>query len=351
MIYSASDNNLYDMMQHDLDEAERVGTTDQLNIVAQTDHGPRGGGGQRLELQTNQEPGLQSPVMEELGPLNMASPENLADFVTWSQENYPADNYMLILSDHGGGWRGALADQSGKGWMSTPKIAEGLRLAEERTGRKLDVLGFDACLMASSEVAHEVKDRASYMVGSEETEGGAGWSYNRVLSESLLSDMDRTLRARLDLTPRELAVRVVECAEGEQDNLPTMSALDLSRIDEVTGSVAALSAAIQKTEVDSQTLSKVANETQSFSTEFDLVDFAEKLRTAVAERDSVLAEAAQDVIEAVDYAVIAEQHRDYYAGAHGLSVELDPRHTRKGYTDLQFNAATDWKTAVEKIAY
>lgn len=351
LIYSASDNNLYDMMQTDLDEAERVGTTDQLNVVAQTDHGPRGGGGQRLELQTNQEPGVQSPVLEELGPVNMASPETLADFVTWGQENYPAENYMLILSDHGGGWRGALSDQSARGWMSTPKIAEGLALAEERTGRKLDVLGFDACLMASSEVAHEVKDHAAFMVGSEEVEGGAGWAYNRVLSERVLGDVDRSLRERLQLSPRELAVRVVECAEGDQDNLATMSALDLARIDEVTDSVANLSAAIQGTEVDSQTLSQVANETQSFSSEFDLVDFAEKLKAAVAERDPALALAAQGVTEAVGAAVIAEQHREYYAGAHGLSIELDRRHTRKGYADLQFNQATGWKAAVEKIQY
>ena len=58
-----------------------------------------------------------------------------------------------------------------------------------------------------------------------------------------------------------------------------------------------------------------------------------------------------DEMRAVGAAVIAEQHREYYAGAHGLSIELDGRHTRKGYADLQFNQATGWKAAVEKIQY
>ena len=41
--------------------------------------------------------------LENLGKLSMASPQTLADFVTFSAEEYPADDYILILWDHGGG--------------------------------------------------------------------------------------------------------------------------------------------------------------------------------------------------------------------------------------------------------
>ena len=44
----------------------------------------------------------------DLGEVNMASGDSLVDFVTWAVENYPADKYALILSDHGMGWPGEL---------------------------------------------------------------------------------------------------------------------------------------------------------------------------------------------------------------------------------------------------
>ena len=44
-----------------------------------------------------------SEELEDLGEINMADGQSLVDFITWAAENFPANKYALILSDHGAG--------------------------------------------------------------------------------------------------------------------------------------------------------------------------------------------------------------------------------------------------------
>jgi len=350
LLYSGADNNLYEWMQTDIDEAELIGTTDQMNIIVQTDHAPNGGGGQRLLLEKNETSGVNSPVLQEMGDIDMGKPQTLSDFIKWAAANYPAENTMLVMSDHGGGWPGAISDDSQGGWLTTPQIAQALADAQAETGKKIDVIGFDACLMASAEVAHELKDGANFLVASQETEGGAGWEYNRVFSERVLGDVDMALRTRLNLTPQELATRVVSAAEGNQGDLPTMSATDLSKAADLTAAVGELSRAIADTGVAPSTLSDAANASQTFSGFTDLYDFANNLQTTVAQQDGSLAAAAQKVKDAVENAVVAEQHSEDYPGSHGLHVELSNwSAASEGYGELKFAQDSNWPQAVEKI--
>ena len=121
-------------------------------------------------------------VAQTNGNANMGLPETLSAFLNYCGENYPADHNALILWDHGGGplW--------GYG-VDELYDSDGLLLDEMRTamdgsvfhggadGRKLDIVGFDACLMGSLECMTIWKDYADYYVGSEETEPGDGWNY------------------------------------------------------------------------------------------------------------------------------------------------------------------------------
>ncbi len=59
-------------------------------------------------------------------------------------------------------------------------------------GKKLDWVGFDACLMGSIETANLWKDYAHYLVGSEELESGRGWDYS-FLSTLNSTDDTRTI--------------------------------------------------------------------------------------------------------------------------------------------------------------
>ncbi len=53
---------------------------------------------------------MRSQEVADLGEVNMADGQTLVDFVTWAVQTYPADKYVLILSDHGMGWPGGWSD-------------------------------------------------------------------------------------------------------------------------------------------------------------------------------------------------------------------------------------------------
>lgn len=367
MVWSASDNNLYSYMQKDIDEAEQVGSTDKLNVVVETDHGPKWFGQvKRYELQPDDTSGIKSPVKAKLGKADMADPNRLSDFIQWSMKNYPAENYFLVISDHGAGWMGACSDDGSDSWMSLPEIEAGLKDAREKTGRKLDVVGFDACLMASAEVAHQLRNETSYLVGSQETEGGAGWQYNRVLSKDMLADTDKQLRTKLDFTPRELAANVVKMAAGNQGDLPTMTALDTSKAGAVTEAVKNFGQAIVDGAISSRQLREAKGQTQAFYEYYDLHDFANNVASRAGD-DSRLVESARAVQAAVDGAMVAEAHSNSYPRAHGLTIDLNrqsrdykpgsPHLTAEqnarmdfgNYIDTAFAQETGWTRAQDKI--
>ncbi len=111
--------------------------------------------------------------------LCMSEPENLRDFIVWTKENYPADRYMLVLWDHGGGFAyGYGSDilnsrKDGKNGLSASEIIK----AVKASGVKFDVIGFDACLMQDLEYANAFESCADYYLCSEETEPAYGWFY------------------------------------------------------------------------------------------------------------------------------------------------------------------------------
>ena len=111
---------------------------------------------------------------------DMGAFETLAAFVNFCTEKYPAEHYGLILWDHGGGplW-GYGADELFQG---DGLLLSEMQLAMERTvfsgSRKLDFVGFDACLMGNLETMAVWEPYAEYYVGSEELEPGDGWDYH-----------------------------------------------------------------------------------------------------------------------------------------------------------------------------
>ena len=332
LIYSVSDNNLYPYMQSDLDEAERVGSTDEMNVVAETSHQPRGGNVVRLKLETDSTPGVKSPVLQDLGRSHdMAKSENLADSIAWAMKEYPSKHFFLICSDHGAGWKGAHHSESTDSWMNASDLEAGLKSAQEKTGRKIDVLGFDECLMASTEIAHQLKDYADYMVASEEVEGGAGWQYDealgknkpnsnsRILSGKVLNYAAAALRARDPLTPPDMAKAIVQMAEGHQRDLGTMSAIDMNKMGALTTAIDEFAGKVLDSNLVPKDFAPVVQQTQKF---YDFADMGHFVQLAGARFGGEIGAAAEGVKAALEEAVIAEQHSQKYPNAKGLNIEL-----------------------------
>lgn len=121
---------------------------------------------------------LINPGLTDIGERDMGDPLELAAFITWAQAYYPADHYGLVLASHGLGWKGLGPDEtfhnadtlgmSGlrehKDSLYMGELSHALALA----GNHFDWIVFDACLMASVEVAYQISDYADYMLASEE---------------------------------------------------------------------------------------------------------------------------------------------------------------------------------------
>lgn len=337
-MWSACDNDLYECCINDLDKAER-GLSPNIQVLAQVDHGsnpnPQGPKSmQRLVLEKNDQPLLNSPVVEDFGDGDTADPKKLADFIKWGIEKYPAKNYWLVISDHGDAWRGACRDDSQGSWMSLPQIQQALGEARQATGRKLDLVSFDCCHMASSEVAHQLQNEANYMVGSEEVMGFIGLPYDTMLPKIEGKDA------------RQVAQMLVEESKAHPEDIPTFSAMDLTQVPAFSQSVKELGQAVSASQLRKDQLLAVVNQTQGFDSGYyrDVVDLARNLSQA----DPSLSQQARRVEESARQLVISQQHAETHPGAHGLNIEVfrDAPETRQNrYGDgATPNRHPEWRT-------
>jgi hypothetical protein len=97
---------------------------------------------------------------------------------------FPADNHLVVVWNHGAGFRSVRRDVGYDDFGSSldmPEIEDAFTRAGIGPGNKIAVLGFDACLMNMLEIAHHFKDQVEFIVGSQQTEPGEGWPYDQVL--------------------------------------------------------------------------------------------------------------------------------------------------------------------------
>lgn len=351
--YSAADNNLYAYIYDDVASMEKFGSTGSVQLVTQLDH--QGGEAYRFRIEQDQagtshsDKVVDSPVLERLGPVNMSDPKTLSDFISWGMKNFPAERFMLVIADHGKGWEGLVQDETHQGWMSVPQLKEALVQAEMETGRKLNVIGFDACQMASVEVASQLKDHAQYMVASQAPEGREGWPYQHILSQGPLSDLQRAHLFKSDVESRTAVELVVNGAAEHSAILPTMSALDLSQVGALEAGIQELSQAMIKTGIGGADLREVRHQTQAFSFVYDLGDFLDNLAQLPQDRRSKeLTQAVEKCRDLLEKVVIAEHHSPEFPRASGLTIELK----RKGpdYLALDFAQKTGWGEAISKFS-
>ena len=188
MLYqNADDETLEYDITFDVNTAEKIGSTEEVAVVAQLDRfeGSYSGdgdwsGSRRYYLTSDGDlESITSTVQADLGEVDSGDVNTLVDFTMWAIENYPADNYILIMSDHGAGWFGGYTDgdNGNEDGIYLPALESALQYVTAQSGiGSLDILGFDACLMAELEVWSAVAPYASVGVASEESESATGWA-------------------------------------------------------------------------------------------------------------------------------------------------------------------------------
>ena len=203
MVYLAGDNNLSEDMITCLKGMMNFGTQEKINLVALYDGGypasdikffnftkespDRSLNGHRRTLEHFEEI-LETPkkgVRQEHSKIDLFE---LKEFIPRVMEKFPAEKYALIISAHSDGviGRTTLRDDNPNISLNLVGLRRVLEKGlEDEYGeiRKLDLLGFDSCLMGMLEVGFELKDIAKVMVASEGNIPTTGWAYEEVLAD------------------------------------------------------------------------------------------------------------------------------------------------------------------------
>jgi len=361
LIYLDADNNLETAGIGDFQEMAKVGSSSRVNIVVQMDRNPGteppdytgfyGGwdGTRRFLVKKDDDPSI--TPLQDLGEQNMGDPEVLRAFVEWGIKNYPAAHYALVIWNHGAGWRTQMEKRMLKikdartrgetAWGITKIIAsddtdnDELYMKEVQTALetalenlkaqgmvvKLDIVGFDACLMGMVEVAYDLRNVANYIVGSEDLEPGDGWPYDNILNE---------LTSRSSAAPGELAGIIVtgyvNSYRGGREI--TQSALDIAGLDNL---VRAIDGFTHKADKEWTALKNARGSTLQYHQcmfscwSVDLGDFADEVYNRVTSAD--IKAAALDLKNAVSAFVIKEGHSVDREGSHGVSIYFPPDQT------------------------
>ena len=195
----------------------------------------------------------EAAAIQDLGATNMGDAKTLVNFVKWGRERYPAKRTMLVIWNHGQGWRAPQEEGVAPAEPAVPHAGHRYvsndddtgdklynraiqdSLAQLLNGTRLDVIAFDACLMAMLETAYALRQVGDVMVASEELEPGNGWNYTRWVQPLIAAkgQMDATEVGRL-------LVRGMKAEYGDSD-ATTLSATRLSSVSALAASVSSFS--------------------------------------------------------------------------------------------------------------
>lgn len=383
--YSNLDNNGF----ADLKEMKKAGSSPEVAILAQFSRGVKNRPTKRYYLTKDGRDGaLARDVITELGSVETSSPEALADFICWGVENFPARHYMLIMWGHGNGaddeklppssrpvnnpndslpaaanqtrtsLQTVTRDQDGSrgialgyavvesqtvDFLDSRRFKKALATASQRVGRKIDILGMDACLMSGIEVCYQVRDSVRFTVAPEGFGPLDGWPYDKILTELVRKPW---------LEPKQLARVIVKkylaSYADYEDVSVTQSICDLDRCPLLVSATDSLATTLitNLTNAEARKAIMLSRwQAQSYEgTEYvDLYDFCSLLDQNCDKAD--IKGACQSVINilAPENFVVESVYRG--AGAqysYGLSIYFPLTEISAFYQRLDFAQHTHW---------
>src|SRR4026207_2086485 len=96
LFMAAADEQLERFAIRDIEELQKVGTTDELNVVVQI-HRRWAGYGERYCVNKERSDFLGAVRGKDETPIGTGTPEVLSEFVDWTRRNFEARHYLLVL--------------------------------------------------------------------------------------------------------------------------------------------------------------------------------------------------------------------------------------------------------------
>ncbi|MEO0156907.1 MAG: clostripain-related cysteine peptidase, partial [candidate division WOR-3 bacterium] len=229
LVYMAADNSLSALADSDLIEMKAVGSNDNLAILVQVDKPYTGANRYYVGEDTLYNLG-------NLGIIDMCDWHTLRDFLEWGVMLLPAKRYFLILWDHGTGWTLAPRRTFGSDGSAGTQlsIANGdlnraLKGFYEATGKKFNIIGFDACNMQQIEIANEIKDYAKVCIAPQTVWPVNGFPYENIFY---------IFRTEPGINEIDLGKKIAEICKAYYSNQPSaLSLIDLENLDNLKKSL------------------------------------------------------------------------------------------------------------------
>ena len=348
MVYLDADNNLESYGIDDFLEMAEAGSTDDVNIIVQFDRvdGYSDEYGdwtstKRYRITQDMVPNSANALLD-IGEANMGDKQTLIDFCDWAIEDYPANQYCLILWDHGSGWKynswitkSVCLDETSGDSLEMDELRSALNSITNNGNNPINLIGFDACLMQMIEVGYEIRSYGEYMTGSEETEPGMGWKYDDTLT---------VLVGSPTMSPLSLGAQFV--SDYVNAGGVTLSTVNLGLFNDLRADVSDLGAILKNNEYKDEIQSAINNvENYDDSDYVDLYHFAKLIKDYID--NSEVDTKADAVMNEVENVVTSENHDSSHTNSHGLSIYVPEDEYKQSYGDLLFAEDSQWDELLE----
>lgn len=248
MMYATGGGNLDAHLEYNLNSVKKYGYTPKVQFSAMVKYSEHvqaeaGEDYEGTRLLTLTKDGLSNEKAAD-NSFRMDNPQNLADYITETMKRLPAKKYILLLWDHGssfsiddqpvensypGATRAVLSDDSTGEMLSIFELEEALK----RTGKKLDMIYWDVCLMNCIENIYQIGEYTHYVMGAAHTTPGVGGNYAQLM-ESLdhHADLPTAMKEYVPAT-----VGLWENLSSDDSNAADLEMYDMSHLNEVMTAV------------------------------------------------------------------------------------------------------------------
>lgn len=356
LVFMAADNNLHSFINDDLQEMKKIGSNNNINILAY------------LNTKFPGQPKVSRKLVIHQGYITQhgrdkvndsGDPQTVITACKWAMKHYPAQNFVLVFWNHGSGSlnracpRSVCYDDTTGNYLTDAKLQEALEQIIQIHGKKLDIIAFDACLMADIEVAYAIKNYAHYMVASQETIPGTGYGYDYALADV----------AKHPMHPYQLVKLMVHAYDKEYKDIAndyTLSGVHLSKVDILTQNTnriaQTLSTLLQNdlTTKCYKAIRSCVRHCTSFDKKYiDMFHFYVNLQQRLQDicpsntEQKYLDELLEEGLSIITKSVIDNVFGPDYPNCHGLSIYFDPKRIDESYRTTVWANESQWLKFLE----
>lgn len=410
MIYMAADNDLRPFAARNIQQMANVGSNENITIAVHLDIRISGNKKitRRYLIEKDQVLHIDpyNPLTQQM---DSGNPATLISFCEWAIKSYPADEYDLILWNHGTGilepphgkiinpmdlfvfnpsthrleldrsigfmdaisnlnpqQRGVCWDDTTGNYLSNRKMEAALQTICQKflDGKKFGIIGFDACLMSMIEVSSFIKKYAQVMVGSEEVELGMGWKYDEVLFPFIKDKLDTFSFARHIVTAYEKTYQSITSDY-------TLSAIDLNSIALLETNIDQISKLLlEGLEKQKNVFASLIKDSKNrlLCTHFDEPTYIDlhhfyrnllnNLKKTATNNTSIssairnnLSMKLEEGLQLIEQLVIAHTAGRNLKNSHGIAIYFPERNIHSSYQEAVFLASNSWGSLLSRYIF